>query len=191
MATERQIALFEKFLDTRIELNKKLLEVSPDGKTYNFAAIRERRLAAFSIMEVRDASDTLRTTDEGNKSLEAAYKALTMTAAHTATVPTATVVGKLKEEGMFKVGERIFKVVRAIYGSDELYAKELIETAPGKWSFVFAKGAIKSITEADRMSIEEAKKFGQLTGTCCVCGRVLTNEASIEAGIGPICATKF
>jgi hypothetical protein len=36
-----------------------------------------------------------------------------------------------------------------------------------------------------------AKAYGQETGICCVCNAQLTNEDSIEAGIGPICAEKF
>lgn len=39
--------------------------------------------------------------------------------------------------------------------------------------------------------IDAAKRIGKLTGVCCVCGRTLTNEGSIEEGIGPICASKF
>lgn len=37
----------------------------------------------------------------------------------------------------------------------------------------------------------EAIKYGQRTGRCSCCGRELTAEASIEAGIGPICAEKW
>ena len=37
----------------------------------------------------------------------------------------------------------------------------------------------------------EAIRYGQRTGTCSCCGRELTNEGSIEAGIGPICASKW
>lgn len=37
----------------------------------------------------------------------------------------------------------------------------------------------------------EAVRYGQRTGTCSCCGRTLTNHASIEAGIGPICASKW
>lgn len=33
--------------------------------------------------------------------------------------------------------------------------------------------------------------YGIETGVCCICNATLTNKASIEAGIGPICATKF
>lgn len=32
---------------------------------------------------------------------------------------------------------------------------------------------------------------GQSTGKCCCCGRILTDPASIAAGIGPICATSW
>lgn len=36
-----------------------------------------------------------------------------------------------------------------------------------------------------------AVEYGHRTGSCCICGRTLTDPASIEAGIGPICASKF
>ena len=39
--------------------------------------------------------------------------------------------------------------------------------------------------------LEAIKKIGLLTGTCCVCGRTLTNENSINEGIGPICSEKM
>ena len=37
--------------------------------------------------------------------------------------------------------------------------------------------------EAEQVFAEFGKKFG----TCCLCGRELTNEESVELGIGPIC----
>jgi hypothetical protein len=36
-----------------------------------------------------------------------------------------------------------------------------------------------------------AVAHGQRTGNCCICNRELTNHASIDAGIGPICASRF
>lgn len=36
-----------------------------------------------------------------------------------------------------------------------------------------------------------AKAYGQRTGECSVCGRVLTNADSRKLGIGPICAERF
>lgn len=37
----------------------------------------------------------------------------------------------------------------------------------------------------------EAVKWGRKTGQCSCCGRELTDPASVEAGIGPICAEKW
>lgn len=36
-----------------------------------------------------------------------------------------------------------------------------------------------------------AEAYGKRTGICCCCGRELTNDVSIQRGIGPICADKF
>ncbi len=33
--------------------------------------------------------------------------------------------------------------------------------------------------------------YGRRTGNCAICGRELTNHASIDLGIGPICAEKY
>jgi len=40
------------------------------------------------------------------------------------------------------------------------------------------------------MTVDEAARYGRLYGRCMVCGRTLTDEGSIERGIGPICASK-
>lgn len=97
------------------------------------------------------------------------------------------------EAGMYKLGEDIYKVQKAVHGSGNLYAKKLV---PGpefgdKAAFVYAPGAIKDLSANDRMTLDEAKAFGALYGTCCNCGRTLTDEGSIAAGIGPICAKSF
>ena len=39
--------------------------------------------------------------------------------------------------------------------------------------------------------LSAAIKYGKVSGSCSCCGRELTDPKSIEAGIGPICATKF
>lgn len=94
-------------------------------------------------------------------------------------------------EGMYRKGDEIFKVQRAVHGSGQLYAKRLVGSKEDGWSFEYAAGAIRGLTADDKMTLTEAKEFGALYGTCCVCARTLTKEESIEAGIGPICASKF
>lgn len=102
----------------------------------------------------------------------------------------AAVVAVEAPEGMHKVGDRIFKVQKAVHGSGHLYAKRLVQSG-SNWSFEYAQGAMRLLSSDTRMSLDEAKAFGALYGTCCSCGRTLTDESSIAAGIGPICATKF
>ena len=86
----------------------------------------------------------------------------------------------------------VYKVQKAVHGSGNLYAKRL-EVDPGSrtGTFVYEPGAIRRIDPAWRMTKEDAIAFGSLYGCCCACGRTLTDEKSIEAGIGPICGRRF
>lgn len=54
----------------------------------------------------------------------------------------------------------------------------------------------RDTTEAALLEIAQdpraaAVQYGHDIGSCSVCGRTLTNKSSIEAGIGPICASKW
>lgn len=99
--------------------------------------------------------------------------------------------GQEVSEGMWLVGAsvatgRVFKV-QAARGSGNLYAKELVDG-----SFQYVAGAARTLARQGRkLTLEEAKAYGALYGTCCVCGRTLSDEDSIAAGIGPVCATRF
>lgn len=109
-----------------------------------------------------------------------------------APAPAATAV----TEGMYRLDGVVYKVQRAVHGSGKLYAKVLLtHDADGeklkKGQFVFAPGAIRNLTAADLMTVEMAKAFGDLYGMCCRCGATLTDEESIERGIGPVCAGRF
>lgn len=50
------------------------------------------------------------------------------------------------------------------------------------------KQALAIIAENPR---DAAIRYGKRTGSCACCGRTLSNHASIELGIGPICAEKW
>lgn len=96
------------------------------------------------------------------------------------------------EDGMYQsVAGIIYKVQKAVHGSGGLYAKKLVQDSDGNWSFAYAPGAIRGLTPAMRMTPEQAKEFGQLYGICCRCAAPLTDETSIERGMGPICAGKL
>jgi len=91
-------------------------------------------------------------------------------------------------EGMYRRDDLIYKVQKSP-STGRLYAKQL-EGEEGHGSFRYAPGLYSVLLPEHRMTIEEAAKFGALYGYCCVCGRTLTDENSIAAGIGPICVKK-
>jgi len=91
-------------------------------------------------------------------------------------------------EGMYAKGGEVYKVQRAVHGSGHLYVKRLDKATQ---SFEYAPGILRQLTMADRMTLAEAKAYGALYGVCCVCARTLTNEESIAAGIGPVCAGRL
>jgi hypothetical protein len=102
-------------------------------------------------------------------------------------------------EGMYRKDGQIYKVQRAVHGSGNLYAKRLValdepvvmKTKTKTHEFEYAPGMVRRLTAEDKMSLEEAKEWGALYGSCCVCGATLTDERSIANGIGPVCGSKF
>lgn len=57
--------------------------------------------------------------------------------------------------------------------------------------FVYVAGARDKLRPEWKLTLEDAKAFGALYGTCVRCGRTLTLEESIERAMGSTCAKKF
>lgn len=101
-------------------------------------------------------------------------------------------------EGFWKLGDDVYKVQRAVHGSGYLYAKKLVISVSGDpgdpdtsagWDYT--PGMMPKLAAgAHELTKDEAAEFGKLYGVCCICGRTLTNEESIAAGIGPVCSGK-
>lgn len=64
------------------------------------------------------------------------------------------------------------------------YAKRLV----GQRSWAYAPGVVNRITDADLVTTERAAEFGHHHGFCCNCGIPLTDDRSLAAGYGPVCA---
>jgi hypothetical protein len=101
-------------------------------------------------------------------------------------------------EGMYRKAGTIYKVQKAVHGSRQNYAKRLVETlvidkktGKPKWKFEYAPGFVYELRPEHALTVEQAKEFGCLYGSCAICGRTLTNEISIEMGIGPVCREKY
>lgn len=91
-------------------------------------------------------------------------------------------------DGFYARGNEVYKVQWNLAGTRK-YAK-VLNPETGKFEYVGMK-PLTFLTPADTLTLGRAKELGHLYGVCCRCGRTLTNEASIEAGIGPICAEQF
>ena len=100
-------------------------------------------------------------------------------------------------DGIYYVPEaegpgHIFKVYKMVHGSGRQGCKRLVHDGDQEGRFEYMGLAVKHLpVEAKAMSLEEAKAFGRLYGFCVRCGRTLTDEESIAAGIGPVCSGKW
>lgn len=57
--------------------------------------------------------------------------------------------------------------------------------------FFYAGSMLHKLTEADRVSLEEAKAKSQMFGFCVMCGRTLKAQESVERLIGPVCIKRI
>lgn len=94
------------------------------------------------------------------------------------------------EAGVYTDGTTTFRVYLGQTSGRMLAAKVVQDGA--EFSFDYAGAADRFVTASFRkMTIEEAARFGQLTGTCIVCARRLDVPESVDRGIGPVCFAKM
>jgi hypothetical protein len=101
------------------------------------------------------------------------------------------------EAGIYLHEGAVYKVQMAVHGSGRPYAKRLVVTkpepgeSPSRGKFEYEPGAVRLLVPSDRMDLAKAKEFGAVYGVCVNCGATLTDETSIERGIGPICESRI
>lgn len=91
----------------------------------------------------------------------------------------------LQSEGIFWLDGYLIKVIQS-EETGRFYAKRWNLQ---EWEYA-GSGPLHFLTEEHRVSADIAAQFGALTGRCVFCNRKLTDEASIAAGFGPVCAGK-
>ena len=97
--------------------------------------------------------------------------------------------------GIHSYNDVIYKVQASRQDENRLYAKKLTlikkeGVFSASWEYVGRK-PFPNLSSETLVDLTAAKKFGLTFGVCVVCGRGLTDEKSIEAGIGPVCAGKM
>jgi hypothetical protein len=101
------------------------------------------------------------------------------------------------EDGFYVRDESVYKVIVAVHGSGRKYAKAL-DPETGRWEM--ARGAVHKLRPEMAMTLDQALDLAkvvskdvnnELYGRCFICGRTLTDDDSIDRGIGPICLSKM
>lgn len=162
-------------------------EVTGSDWTEARFAVRSQMLKV-DEMTKREASAAISAAKENNQILSDEIAELEKAHGVSPVAPVAPVT-EFVTTGMYQVGGRIFKVLPS-RASDRHYAKELTGESETGFAFEYAKGAMRMIRPEHRMTTEQAAEFGRLTGSCCCCGRLLTDPNSIADGIGPVCKDK-
>lgn len=154
-----------------------------------------------SLIDERDDTDAVRAVLNGHREAGTLTRQVVSTAIDTLlNLPRKQRETRTTEpvtEGIYLDPDGgLYKVQVAAYGTGNLYGKRFHKydqpDEKGKaGEFVYEAGLLRKLHPEWLLSLEEAQKYGKLYGFCCVCGRVLTNEKSIEAGIGPVCQTRF
>lgn len=151
------------------------------------AALEYTPEAIVEYMDVYELRSRQLSRDDASTAINAAKAELTVAKKREADRNTSRDEGI---EGFWELPDgRICKVQIAVHGSGRPYAK-LLNTESGNFSY--DPSLIKDVRrEGTRLTLDRAKELGQLYGMCIRCGATLTDENSIAAGIGPICATRF
>jgi hypothetical protein len=103
---------------------------------------------------------------------------------------------QVAELGYYAKDGKFYTVVKS-RGSDKRYAK-VLHVREATWDmqhgqtpktvkWEYTPGMVMDLTEADKLTLDEAKAFGHLHGHCIICCRELHDPKSVEAGIGPDC----
>lgn len=104
--------------------------------------------------------------------------------------PTLEVVPDI-EDGFYELADgRIIKVIHAVHGSGHQYGK-VLNTETRKFDMVV--GIVREVRATGKRIDDDQHRcaeLGKLYGVCMCCGLELTDDVSIEAGIGPICRAK-
>lgn len=90
--------------------------------------------------------------------------------------------------GFYCLDGEVVKVQLNLAGTKH-YAKRLVQDGD-KWVFTYEAGLINKLTPTMKLEREQAAAFGKIYGYCCICATRLTNEDSIDKGIGPVCDGK-
>jgi hypothetical protein len=109
------------------------------------------------------------------------------------------------EVGMYRDGDAIYRVYlgqqsgrnlvkRVVRGEFRADVEDPNPADPSHYDYEYEYVGLATRVlpeSATRLTLDEAKAWGRMTSTCCVCAARLDNPESVEAGIGPVCGSRI
>lgn len=196
-ATERQIEYLDSLSRTMVTLSQKATSLGLEGADDYLKAATDvvDALAGYQSRGNLTKGNASRAIDyivESNRTISAKISS------HSAAAPTTSsdFIAPKKtytkdDAGVYRAVDGSF--IRIYYGqqSGVMLAKRMT-VVNGDLEYQYVGLADRHAKKIERkLTLDEAKKIGKATGTCCVCGRRLDDPESVDAGIGPVCAGKF
>ena len=115
--------------------------------------------------------------------------------------PAGSLADTEENQGVYLKNGEVY-VVKFNKTKTRLYARRLVE-APGhqrrtteagtrsSFDLEYAPGVFKTLTAADRMTLEDAREVMTRYGRCLYCKHPLRAAESVERMVGPVCAKRF
>ena len=92
----------------------------------------------------------------------------------------------ITEPGIYRHDGNFYRV-RWNRAKTNLYAEQIIGSDDHA-DFMYAPGVAAKLTDADKLTWQEARDFGKAFNVCINCGHKLTDPPSLVQGYGPTCA---
>ncbi len=172
-ATSRQ-------LDLLTTIGKEAREAAGDNPHRNKIVTALAKSVGQGGLTVREASEMITAL----KDLKAQWR----TERRTSCQPTKAE----PQPGMYRDGEGTIYRVYLGQQSGKMLVKQVVGDKASGYSYEYMGAAAYRLPAGvSPLSLEKAKQWGRMTGTCCVCARRLDNPESVDAGIGPVCAGRM
>jgi len=171
-----------RIIETLLACPKKPESINPasDKQVAFITSLIEQKATGYLTVNRYLCDAKVKTTNELDRDI--ARKLIThLTALPDKPRPILVTVGAYKKDG-------IYYSIRKVRDSEALYALEYL---PDTKEWTKNRSIIRQLVPEDRLTLSDASAFGVATGTCVHCGRTLTLQKSVVAGMGKWCASHY
>ena len=96
------------------------------------------------------------------------------------------------EPGLYMYDEVPYQIISSPYARNPFgLTVKMLDSETGGWATT-SGWMLRTLRPQHKMTLNQAVAYGRATSRCAACGRLLTDAASVEIGVGPVCRrTRF